>query len=286
MWIAGEKRPDWGDWWKKDEAQLYQFMAKDNVPFHSILFPATLIGTGDHWNLVYHLESIEFLNYESGQFSKSRGVGVFGDSAMKSGIPADVWRFYLLYNRPETADSEFNWDDFFERVNNDLIANLGNLVNRTLTFVNKFYDSRARKGKMAPGLAKEAKAGAKEVEGLLEKGGEREALKKVLELSKHGNQFFQEKEPWKKIKEDKQATHDPVYSLLQLVKDLAILTEPLLPATAANLFKQLGMEKVGWKELGKESLKAGHPIGKAEVLFKKLEKAQAGEFREKYSGRK
>ena len=115
---------------------------------------------------------------------------------------------------------------------------------------------------------------------------EREALKKVLELSKHGNQFFQEKEPWKKIKEEKQAADDAVYSLLQLIKDLAILTEPLLPATAANLFKQLGMEKVGWKELGKESLKAGHPIGKAEVLFKKLEKAQAGEFREKYSGRK
>jgi len=285
--ITREKRPDWGEWWKNghENVHLYQFMAKDNVPFHSILFPATLLGTGDHWNLVYHLESIEFLNYESGQFSKSRGIGVFGDSAMQSGVPADVWRFYLVYNRPETSDSEFNWDDFYERVNNDLIANLGNLVNRTLTFAEKFYAGKVPRGEMNPALAKKVKAYAVETAELMEGVKEREALKKVLELSKLGNQFFQVQEPWKKVKTDQAAADDAVYSLLHFVKDLGILISPFLPQTGASIFRQLNLKEAGWADIGKESLKPGHKIGRAQLLFTKLEEKQVDGFRETYSAK-
>ncbi len=285
--ITKEQRPDWADWWKKDDAKLYQFMAKDNVPFHSILFPASLMGTGDHWNLVHHLESIEFLNYESGQFSKSRGIGVFGDAAMNSGIPADVWRFYLVYNRPESADSEFNWDDFHERVNNDLIANLGNLVNRTLTFAEKFYAGKVPNGKMNPALAEKVRAYAAETAKLMEAVKEREALKKVLELSKLGNQFFQEQEPWKKVKDTtaKAAADNAVYSLLHFVKDLGILISPFLPQTGAGIFRQLNLKEAGWADIGKVTLEPGHALGKPALLFEKLEKGRIAELREKYSAR-
>ena len=105
-------------------------MAKDNVPFHSIVFPATLLGTKSKWTMVNHLMSTEYLNYEDAKFSKSRGIGVFGNDAQDTGIPSDIWRFYLIYTRPENADSAFQWEDLMLKNNSELLANLGNFVNR------------------------------------------------------------------------------------------------------------------------------------------------------------
>ena len=105
-------------------------MAKDNVPFHSVVFPATQLGTKSKWTMVNHLMSTEYLNYEDAKFSKSRGIGVFGNDAQDTGIPADIWRFYLMYTRPENADSAFKWEDLMLKTNSELLANLGNFVNR------------------------------------------------------------------------------------------------------------------------------------------------------------
>jgi methionyl-tRNA synthetase len=122
---------EWEKWWKNpQEVQLYQFMAKDNIPFHTVIFPSTLIGTKDNYTLLNSISSTEFLNYEDGKFSKSRGVGVFGNDAINTGIPADLYRFYLLFVRPETQDSVFNWADFALKVNTELVNNLGNFINR------------------------------------------------------------------------------------------------------------------------------------------------------------
>ncbi|EGD75422.1 methionyl-tRNA synthetase [Salpingoeca rosetta] len=141
--ITANYTDEWQQWWRNpDDVQLYQFMAKDNVLFHSIIFPSSLIGTRETWTKVNHLSATEYLNYEDRQFSKSRGVGVFGNNAQESGIPADVYRFYLLYIRPETADTHFDWADLIAKHNNELLNNLGNFVHRALTFSAKFFDSK------------------------------------------------------------------------------------------------------------------------------------------------
>ena len=137
---------DWERWWKSPEnTELYQFMAKDNIPFHSVIFPATQIATDDKWTKVFHLDSTEYLNYEETKFSKSRSIGVFGTDVIKTNIDVDLWRFYLLINRPEKNDSAFTWQEFFDKANNEFIDNIGNLVNRTLVYCNKNFEGQLNK---------------------------------------------------------------------------------------------------------------------------------------------
>lgn len=115
-------------------------MGKDNVPFHTVIFPSTLIGTEQKYTMLHHISTTEYLNYEDGKFSKSRGIGVFGDNIKNTGLSADIFRYYLLVNRPEKADSVFIWKDFGDKNNNELLPNLGNLVNRALKFVYSNYN--------------------------------------------------------------------------------------------------------------------------------------------------
>lgn len=141
--ITANYTNDWEKWWKDpDHVRLFQFMGKDNVRFHTVIFPSCLIGTKDKWVKLHHVSTSDYLQYESGKFSKSRNIGVFGDKAGTIGVPADVWRYYLLANRPETGDSLFSWKEFIARNNNELLANLGNLVNRVLKFLTAKYDGR------------------------------------------------------------------------------------------------------------------------------------------------
>ena len=126
--ITANYTDEWRQWWFKNDknVEYYQFMGKDNVPFHSIIFPSFLLGTKKPWKLVDNINGTEYLNYENGKFSKSRGVGVFGNQAKMTDIPSDVWRFYLLYVRPEVCDTEFQWADFQLKNNSELLNNLGN----------------------------------------------------------------------------------------------------------------------------------------------------------------
>jgi methionyl-tRNA synthetase len=142
--ITATYTEEWEKWWRNPEhVKLYQFMGKDNVPFHTVVFPSSQLGTQDKWTMLNTVSTTEYLNYEKGKFSKSRGIGVFGTDAEKTKIPSDVWRYYLLSHRPETGDSEFEWDGFIAANNNELLKNLGNFVNRVIKFVNsKIYDSK------------------------------------------------------------------------------------------------------------------------------------------------
>ncbi|KAF6149393.1 hypothetical protein GIB67_016931 [Kingdonia uniflora] len=130
--------PDWEKWWKNPEnVELYQFMGKDNVQFHTVMFPSTLLGTGENWTLMKTISATNYLKYESGKFSKRNGIGVFGNDAKDTKIPSEVWRYYLLINRPEVSDRLFAWADLQAKLNSDLLYNLGKYVNRVLSFIAK-----------------------------------------------------------------------------------------------------------------------------------------------------
>lgn len=286
--ITAHKFNDWKDWWKNPEnVDLYQFMGKDNVPFHTILFPATLIGTRDKYTMLYHINTTEYLNYEDGKFSKSRNVGVFGDDAAKLGLPPDTFRYYLLINRPERSDTVFSWDDFQDKLNHELIGNIGNLVNRTTVFLKKYYNYEIpayELGEAEKSLIVQIRDYENKITNLLEKVKLKDALKEILNLSSLGNKFFQEAEPWKNVNADKKKAANALYILANLTKDLAILIEPYLPFTAEKIFRQLNIPAVKWDNLGVLSMDKGHRIGEPEVLFEKLVEEQKKNLKEKFSG--
>ncbi|MBW3015513.1 methionine--tRNA ligase [Candidatus Woesearchaeota archaeon] len=281
---------DWKLWWhNNDNVKLVQFMGKDNIPFHTILFPAFLIGAKDAYTLLDTMSSNEYLNYEKAQFSKSRGTGVFGDDAVDSGIPADVWRYYIMINRPEKTDTEFSWDDFQAKINNEVVANIGNLVNRTITFLNRFYENKVPKFKLddkAEKVVEEIRVLEVEITSLLEKVELKEALRKILLVGKLGNGFFQEMEPWKAVKEDKKKADLALGVLTFIVKDLAILLNPFMPNTSKRIRAMLNVQELEWNDLGKLNIKPKHKVGKARLLFEKLEDEDREKYREKYGEKK
>ena len=278
--ITKETRKDWHDLWHSPEkTRLVQFMGKDNIPFHTILFPAFLIGTRDNYTLLTDINVNEYLNYETGKFSKSRGEGVFGDDAIETGICADAFRYYILINRPEQSDTIFTWDDFQSKINNELVANLGNLVNRTIVFINRFFDGKVPNGSINQKFISKLKKEYSKIEQSLDNIKLKDGLKQIMNVSKLGNQFFQEKEPWKT------KDQDALFTLVNIVKDLAILIQPFLPKTSKSIFNQLNIKPQKWKELGKTSIKSNHKINKQELLFKKLEDKQIKEFKEKFKGK-
>ncbi|HKK47601.1 MAG TPA: methionine--tRNA ligase, partial [Alkalispirochaeta sp.] len=210
------------DWWKNpDEVELFQFIGKDNIPFHTVIFPSSLLGSGDEWTLLHHMSSSEYLNYEGGQFSKSKGIGVFGNDAQDTGIPADVWRFYMFYNRPETSDYTFTWDDFQEKVNGELIGNLGNLVNRTLTFLTRYFDGVVLSGATGDAARgefwNEVEQREAQITDKLEWAGLRDGFRQIFALSSYGNRTFQAAEPWKTRKSDPDGTHALLSDLVYLI---------------------------------------------------------------------
>ncbi|MDR0655986.1 MAG: methionine--tRNA ligase [Treponema sp.] len=308
-------------WWKSpDDTELYQFIGKDNIPFHTVIFPSSLLGSSSNpkkpdWTMLHHMSSTEYLNYEGGKFSKSRGIGVFGTDVMETGIPADVWRFYIFYNRPEKADALFTWKDFQEKVNGELIGNLGNLVNRTLSFVIRYYGGLIpAEGRRDPAgsehsIEQETKSSAfwerirkyeEDIAALLEKAELRDAFRMIFELSSFANKSFQDGEPWRRRKgeagdpEGPEAAAALIRSLCHAVRDIAVMIEPYMPSTAERIAGFFGLsfgkdldigknsEDLSWKDLGAESgLKE---VVKCEVLFSKLEEENIEALRLRYSG--
>lgn len=178
-------------------------MAKDNVPFHSVVFPAILLAVDKGHTKVTHIMATEYLNYEDGKFSKSRGIGVFGNDAQDTGIPADVWRYYLAAARPEGQDSSFSWNDLVARNNSELLNNLGNFINRALVFCEKNFNST-----ISPIIATVDEYTVlalinreiKEYVQAMEKAKLRDGLRHVMSVSRHGNQYLQNQQPWVLLK--------------------------------------------------------------------------------------
>jgi methionyl-tRNA synthetase len=305
--LGAERGEDWRGlveaWWKNPgEVELYQFIGKDNIPFHTVIFPSSLLGSGDNWTMLHHISSSEYLNYESGKFSKTRGIGVFGNDVMETGIPADIWRFYIFYNRPEKADALFTWKDFQEKVNGELIGNLGNLVNRTLMFVTRYYGGKipGEAGSLGAVFWEKVRNYEKEIREKLERADLRDAFREIFELSSFANKTFQDGEPWRRRKgeagdeDGPQAAAALIGDLCYVVRDLAVMIEPYLPGSAESIASFFGLTfggeeiykkgrgKLSWDDLGR--LEGLEEVKQGGVLFSRLEDERVEELRERYSG--
>ncbi|XP_064858124.1 methionine--tRNA ligase, cytoplasmic [Oncorhynchus nerka] len=295
--ITANYTDQWEKWWKNpQQVELYNFMAKDNVPFHSVVFPCSLLGAQDNYTLVNHLVATEYLNYEDTKFSKSRGVGVFGDMAKDTGIPSDVWRFYLLYLRPEGQDSAFSWVDMATKNNSELLNNLGNFINRAGMFVSKFFES------CVPAMALQqddkrllAQVGweLKQYINLMDRVKIRDALKCILNISRHGNQYIQVNEPWKKIKgdeTDRQRSGTVTGVSVNVACLLSVMLQPYMPTVSQTIRQQLNAPPsvTGTLLQGTGnfvcSLPAGHHIGTVSPLFQKLESEQIESLKKRFGG--
>jgi methionyl-tRNA synthetase len=290
-YISTTKRllPDtWQDWWcNPEETELYQFMAKDNIPFHTVVFPACLIGTGANWTLLHHINATEYLNYEKEKFSKSRNIGVFGTDVMESEIPVDLWRFYLLFNRPEKSDSNFSWDTFLEDINSNFIDNIGNLINRVLVFFHKHFDGLITEVEFndeQTGFLSSVKKQENEIVDFLESVKMKDALKGILALGKFSNKFFQDQEPWATIKTDPEKAKASLTALIYLVRDLGLMLSPYMPDTALKINAMTKEESNDYSQLGVWDQLAGRQLGKPEILFNKLQKKTIDQYRERFSG--
>ena len=281
--ITAEYTDTWKSWWQNpEEVELFQFIGKDNIPFHTVIFPTTLLATGEQWTMLHHMSSSEYLNYEGGKFSKSKGTGVFGNDVQETGIPADMWRFYLYYNRPEKSDVLFTWKDFQEKVNGELIGNLSNLVNRTLTFITRFYDGKVPEGSIDSNLAKQIIEKESEIDNLFEHAELREALRRVFALASIGNKAFQDGEPWKMRTEQPESAASLLRTLVYLIRDLGILIQPYMPETSRTLLGFLGSEHASWEHLG--TFTGVQEIAKPTYLFSKLEDERIETLRIRYAG--
>lgn len=292
--ITANLTKDWKNWWQNPEqVNLYQFMGKDNVAFHTVIFPSTLLGTKRNWTLAHHISTTEFLNYEGGKFSKSKSIGVFGDDAMNSGIASDVWRYYLLANRPEQADTNFSWEDFAEKNNSELLANLGNLVNRTLVFINNNFSG------IVPVLENEKINDSdkefltaqhlvvQDIAKLLDEVRLKEGLHKIMQFARNSNKYFQDNKPWELVKINKERADVVVGVLAEMIAKLSILVEPYLPATSQEIRKQLNLASlVKWSDLEKPLFEKNHKISIAKPLFKKIEAKEITELKNKHAGKK
>ncbi len=251
--ITANYTDEWEKWWKNPEdVELVQFMGKDNVPFHTVIFPSTLLAANDNYTMMSTLPTTEYLNYEGGKFSKSRGTGVFGNTAMETGIPCEMWRYYLLFNRPESSDTVFMWDDFASKINTDLNNNLGNLVQRILAF------TASKLGATVP--AYEGGAAAfeqnqldveieKEVSALLakhlahmEKREIKDALRTAMDISFAGNAYMQKVKAWELLTADIAACRRAIYVLLQIIRLLSVILEPFMPAFSRAVRAQLQIQ--------------------------------------------
>ncbi|CAG9858998.1 unnamed protein product [Phyllotreta striolata] len=288
---------DYEKWWKpvkEEDISYYQFMAKDNVPFHSIMFPATMLGANKGYTTVSHLMATEYLNYEDGKFSKSRGVGVFGTDAQSTGIPSDIWRFYLLYIRPESQDSSFSWTDFATKNNSELLNNLGNFINRALVFAKNNFNRTVPEMNLLDEDYNLLALCTRELKGYLdslEKVKLKDGIRHILSISRHGNQYMQSNQPWVLLKgsdEQKLRAGTVVGVCCNLACLIATLLHPYMPDTSENLKKQLNAKNIVLNPRLPEIIKmlpSGHKLEEPSPLFAKIEQAAIDELKRKFAGK-
>ncbi len=277
---AAEKGKDWEPYWKNKDSKLVHFIGKDNIVFHCIIFPSMLKAEGSYV-LPENVPANEFLNLEGNKISTSKNWAVWlHEYLLEFPEKQDVLRYVLTANAPETKDNDFTWKDYQARNNNELVAIFGNFINRVVVLTNKYYQGVIPEpGPLSATDQETLKQLAKYPEIIassIERYRFREALSELMNLARLGNKYLAEEEPWKKIKTDPERVQTIMYVALQVAKGLSVLSEPFLPFTAEKLRKMLHVEKAGtgaWEEVGKEKslLPAGHAIGKAELLFSKVE---------------
>ncbi|TFL17308.1 methionine--tRNA ligase [Jannaschia formosa] len=285
---------DWRRWWRTDEGaddvRYVQFMGKDNVPFHTLSFPATLLGSGEPWKTVDYLKSFNYLNYDGGQFSTSQGRGVFMDQALEI-LPADYWRWWLLSHVPETSDTEFTWTAFQTDVNKDLADVLGNFVSRVTKFC------RSKFGEVVPEGGSTGDAGVILVRRLSEGLARYEAHMDAIEIRKAaaelramwvaGNEYLQEAGPWTVFKTDPETAAAQVRLALNLIRFYAIVSAPFIPDASARMLASMRAGEADWPTdvaAALEALPPGHAFEVPEVLFAKITDEEREDWATRFSG--
>ena len=268
--------PDWEKWWKDPESRMIHFIGKDNIVFHCIVFPSMLMAHGGY-NLPDNVPANEFLNLEDDKISTSRNWAVWLHEYLKE-LPGkqDVLRYVLTANAPETKDNNFTWKDFQARNNNELVAILGNFINRATVLLHKYY------GGMVPAagdlsesdklMMEEVRESVRSLSSNLDNFKFREGLKDAMNVARIGNKYLADNEPWKLIKTDPVKTATILNLSIQICATLAVIFEPFTPFMAAKLAQQLKLKELKWDMAGKYDLVPdGIEIGKPELLFEKIE---------------
>ena len=293
-WVDAGKGDDWERWWRTDkgaeDVTYTQFMGKDNVPFHTLTFPATILGSGEPWKLVDYIKSFNYLNYDGGQFSTSRGRGVFMDQALEI-LPADYWRWWLLSHAPESSDSEFTWENFQSSVNKDLADVLGNFASRVTKFC------RSKFGEVVPEGGAMGALETKLIADLAEKIREYEAQMEAHEVRKAagalraawvlGNEYLQEAAPWSTFKTDPEAAAMQIRLALNMIRLYAVISSPFIPDASAQLLAALKTEDDSWPgdlDAALSALPAGHAFEVPEVTFRKITDAEREDWQERFAG--
>ena len=266
---ARENNENWQQFWKKEKNQVksYYVHGKDNIPFHSLILPALLLGQ-DNLQLPDHIISSEYLTIEGKKLSTSRNWAIWVPEIIDRYHPDSI-RYFLLKNGPETRDSNFSWDAFINSHNGELLGAYGNFVNRTLVFVEKYYSGRVPEGKVDEKMIKQIKnlydsAGRK-----IESGEFKTALQKIFAFVRQANKYFDREEPWLTRKEDQQKCRNTIYTCVQIIVNLANLLEPFIPFSVGKIRKFLNSVPEKWEY---QSINSGTEIGEPEKLFDRIEK--------------
>ncbi|WP_299408777.1 methionine--tRNA ligase [uncultured Roseobacter sp.] len=295
-WAAanGLSDADWQRWWRTDmgasDVRYTQFMGKDNVPFHTLSFPATLIGSGEPWKMVDHLKSFNYLNYDGGQFSTSQGRGIFMDQALEL-LPADYWRWWLLSHAPESSDAEFTWENFQSSVNKDLADVLGNFISRITKFC------RSKFGEAVPGGGAYGPEETAVIADIAERCARYGALMEAMEVRKSaqelraiwvsGNEYLQSVAPWTTFKSDPDKAAMQTRLGLNLAHLYAVLSAPFLPDASAAILESLQVDEAVWPEDMNEflsQLKPDQAFVVPEVLFAKVTDEEREAWQARFSG--
>jgi methionyl-tRNA synthetase len=288
---------DWRRWWREDagarDVRYVEFMGKDNVAFHTVSFPATVLGSGEPWKTVDVLKAFNWLNWYGGKFSTSQQRGVFMDAALEL-LPADYWRWYLTAGSPEHSDSSFTWEQFASATNRDLADVLGNFVNRILKFCESRFDGVVPDGG-APGALEEklyadVAAQLADLTEQLEAIEVRKAAQALRALWVTGNEYLQAAAPWSAIREDRDRAAVAVRTALNLAALYARVSAPVLPFTAETLSEALGEDyPATWPGLDipveLSRLPAGRKLTTPPVLFQKIDDAQVAEWTARFAGK-
>ncbi|MFJ2953344.1 methionine--tRNA ligase [Streptomyces sp. NPDC087270] len=293
----GETR-DWRSWWYdadggENPVRYTEFMAKDNVPFHTVMFPATQLGTREPWKKVDYVKAFNWLNYYGGKFSTSQRRGIFTDAALEI-LPADYWRYFLIANAPESDDTSFTWELFTSSVNKDLADTLGNFVNRVLSFSRKRFGDAVPDGG-APGAA-EAKLGEQistllaEYEGHMETLQFRKAAQSLRALWSAGNSYLEEKAPWMEIKTSPEGAALTLRTAMNLIHLYSVVSEPFIPASARAMRAAFDLpgDTAPWVTADQAraltTLPAGTPFTVPPVLFAKISDEDLAGYTERFGG--
>lgn len=288
---------DWQAWWRTDEGAhdvtYVQFMGKDNVAFHTVSFPATILGSDEPWKTVDRLKAFNWLTWYGGKFSTSEKRGVFMDQAIAL-LPADYWRWYLTAGAPEGGDAQFTWEHFQSLVNKDLADVLGNFVNRILRFGNSRFEGQIPAGG-EPGedeawLYAEVDRRLEEIAKHYEAMEFRKAAAETRALWAAGNEYLTRAEPWTHFKTDPERAALGVRTGVNLCRLFALVAHPVIPFAADRIMTALGLAHEGydWPRASAQeiltSLPPGRPFSPPEVLFKKIEDEQVADWTERFGG--